>query len=537
MVDRLFDADGSRRALQREWYREGLYGEQTFPLAMAEGSRKYAGRRMVFYSGGRTTEYPIETLFARSRALAGALSAIGLEPGDVIGIQVPNWYEGYLMFQASMLAGLVVLPIVHIYGAAEVGYLLRESRAKALVVPDRWRSIDYLARLSDLENVPELRLQIVIGDDVPSRAISWNALNERANDLFQSPTLSPDDVALMLFTSGTTSNPKGVLHSHNSLLAELRAADFGVAEVSLSPWPAGHIAGVLSILRLYFDGTESVLMDAWDPVAAAELIERYRVTYSSGTPFHINSLLDAANRESRDISSMREYMLGATAVPPELVNRCERIGITTYRAYGSSEHPTISSGSIDDPANKRAFTDGAVCRGCRVRIVDEEGRELPVGEQGEIVTQGPDQFIGYHQEEMNQSAFLPGGWFCTGDMGRLDEAGFLTIMDRKKDIIIRGGENISSKEVQDYLASHPDVIEAAVVAAPDERLGEKVCAFLLLKDGADLTLQDVQAHFLALKVARQKTPEQIVIVQELPRTSSGKVKKFELRAQLRERSG
>jgi acyl-CoA synthetase (AMP-forming)/AMP-acid ligase II len=533
----LYDPHGTRSALVRRWYDEGFYGDQTFPEAMAEGSHRFGGQRIVFYSEAGVRELTADALYARARGLAGALYRLGVRAGDVVAIQVPNWVDGNLMFQATMLLGAVVLPIIHIYGPAEVGYILRQSRAKVLVMPDRWRNIDYLERLADLERGPDLEHVLIIGD-APAGCLGWQAFAATATDEYPAPAVHADDVALMVFTSGTTSDPKGVLHSHNSLLAELRAAgpapEDGPNPVVLSPWPAGHIAGVLGILRLYFAGAESVLMDAWNADAAAELIERYRVTSSSGTPYFINSLLDAAHAANRDLSSLRTYLVGAASVPPEVVERCERLGIVTFRSYGSSEHPTISAGEPAQPAHRRANTDGTLRPGVSVRIVDDDGGDLPVGQVGEILSIGPDQFLGYRQAAFNGDAFDTRGWFRTGDIGRLDADGYLTITDRKKDVIIRGGENIASKEVEDLLMQHPAVQEAAVTAMPDERLGEKVCAFVIVRPGATLTLDDVQAHFVALKVARQKTPERIEIVDGLPRTASGKVKKFELRARLRD---
>ena len=533
----LYDADGTRGRLMREWYERGFYSAETLPLALAAGCAKYAGRKLVFHSQGRTQSHAVESLYEQGRSMAGSLHRLGTRPGDVVGIQVPNRVEGYVSFLGAMLAGAIVLPIVHIYGAREVSFLLRESGARALLVPDRWRRIDYLERLRGLSGVPQLEHRIVIGEEVPAGCIPWSEL--QAAGEFTPPRLRADDVALILFTSGTTSHPKGVLHSHNSLLAELRAAfrPDGAPSVVLSPWPAGHIAGVLSVLRLFFSGEESVLMDAWDADAAAALVERFRVTRSSGTPYHINSLLDAAEAGGRDLSSLSDYLVGAAAVPPEVVERCERAGIVTYRSYGSTEHPTVTSGTPEHGMQRRAHTDGVLNPGCRIRIVDDDGVDVSPGEAGEIVAQGPEQFLGYHRAELNDDAFLPGGWFRTGDIGRLDAEGFLTVTDRKKDIIIRGGENISSKEVEDYLAGHPAVSEAAVVAAPDERLGERVCAFVLLRPGQVLTIDDVRAHFVALQVARQKTPERLVIVPSLPRTPSGKVKKYELRERLRAPSG
>jgi acyl-CoA synthetase (AMP-forming)/AMP-acid ligase II len=535
-VSDLYDPNGVRSALIRRWYDQGYYATQTFPEAMAEGRVRFGSHRTVFYSERGLRELTADELYTRARGLGGALYRLGIRAGDVVAIQVPNWVEGNLMFQATMLLGAVVLPIIHIYGPAEVSYILRQSGARLLVMPDRWRNIDYLARLADFERTPALEHVLIIGE-APVGCIGWETFAATATDDYPEPEADADDTALMVFTSGTTSDPKGVLHSHNSLLAELRAnrGQFEDADVPvvLSPWPAGHIAGVLGILRLYFAGAESVLMDAWNATAAARLVEEYKVTSSSGTPYFINSLLDAAAAGGYDISSLRTCMVGAANVPAEVVERCERLGIVTFRAYGSSEHPTITGGEPHQPVDRRANTDGTLRPGCQVRIVDDDGCDVAPGGDGEILSIGPDQFLGYRQADFNEDAFDTQGWFRTGDIGRIDADGYLTITDRKKDIIIRGGENIASKEVEDLLTVHPSVQEVAVTAMPDARLGEKVCAFVIVRPGASLSLTDVQAHFTALKVAKQKTPERLEVVDDLPRTASGKVKKFELRARLR----
>ena len=535
----LFDPGGSRSALCRRWYAEGYYRDLTFPVVMAQGRHEFGDRRTVFYSERGTREVTVDELHTRAKGLAGSLYGLGVRSGDVVAIQVPNWIEGNLMFQATMLLGAVVLPIIHIYGAAEVSYILKESGAKVLVIPDRWRNIDYLDRLQHIVRTPQLKRVLIVGDTAPGNTIGWTALEGMATADYPEPELHADDLAVMLFTSGTTSDPKGVMHSHNSLLAELGASqqEAGPATVTLSPWPAGHIAGVLGILRGYIAGSESVLMDAWNADAAARLIAEYSVASTSGTPYFINSLLDAASEGNHDLSSLKTVLAGAANVPPETLQRCEALGIVTFRSYGSSEHPTISGGDPSQPLEKRTHTDGTLRPGCEVRIVDDHGNDLPRGADGEIISIGPDQFLGYHQPSFNEDAFYPGGWFKTGDIGHLDEDGYLTITDRKKDIIIRGGENIASKEVEDLLATHPAVSEVAVAAMPDERLGEKVCAFVIVRGGEVLDLTDIAEHFAALQVAKQKVPEHLVLVDDLPRTASGKVKKFELRERLRQTDG
>ena len=226
-------------------------------------------------------------------------------------------------------------------------------------------------------------------------------------------------------------------------------------------------------------------------------------------------------------------MTGAAAVPPTLVERADRAGVPSYRCYGSSEHPSVTSSLPSDPLEKRAMTDGSPMPPNEIRIVDDDGKDVDPGKPGEVATRGPELFVGYSDDALNVAAFLPGGWFLTGDIGVVDAEGYLTITDRKKDVIIRGGENIASKEVEDVLSRHSAIDDVAVVAEPDERYGERVCAFVTLREGADLSLDEVRRLFANAGVARQKTPERLEVVDAFPRTAAGKIKKFELRDRLR----
>lgn len=246
----------------------------------------------------------------------------------------------------------------------------------------------------------------------------------------------------------------------------------------------------------------------------------------------MKELIRAAESDQRNLSSVILYTLGGTGVTATEVGFAEQNGFTAGRVYGSTEHSTVTGTRVDLPLDKRANTDGQPVRGNQVRIVDDEGQDCAPGTQGEIVTQGPELFIGYTDSRLNEQSFLPGAWFQTGDVGRLDEDGFLTITDRKKDIVIRGGENISSIEVENILGRHPCVQEVAVTAMLDQDYGEKVCAFVRLKPGAELDLNEVRRFFSEAGVARHKTPERLILVDDFPRTPSSKIKKFELRKQL-----
>ncbi len=469
--------------------------------------------------------------------LARGLRRIGLVRGDTIAMQVPTAIETAVLYIAALEIGAVLVPIVHIYGSAEVSFILRQSRARFFCVPDKWRGIDFLARLEALGNLPDLERVIVLGEQVPPGGITLRSVQGLCAEtaVISSPVTppEPEDICLLLYTSGTTASPKGVQHTHQTVGAEWLIPFIDGNGPYLTPFPAGHIAGFNFLLRPILTGTEMVFMDRWDAPLGAELIERHRVRLSGGTPFHLHGLLEASKRDARDLSSLASYSMGGTGVTPEHVEAADRAGFAGSRSYGLTEHSTVSVGWSAMSFKQRSETDGCLQAGTQVRIVDEFDQNQPEGVQGEILTRGPELFIGYTDPTLNRQAFTADGWFRTGDIGRLDFEHCLTITDRQKDIVIRSGENISSLEVERILARHPAVRDVAVVAMPDLRYGEKVCAFVVVHQGQQLTLSEIDRHFSAAGVARQKTPEALFAVEELPRTASGKVRKAELREKLR----
>ena len=426
---------------------------------------------------------------------------------------------------AAAQAGAVLLPVVTIYGATELGFILRQSRARWLFTPDTFRGADYRRIVAECGDLPALDRHVAVGSD-------FEALQGEGPIADPAPCAA-DDLALLVYTSGTTADPKGVMHSARGFLVEIDSMRAMRRErdddAVISPWPPGHVAGALSMYRFLCQGTPLVLMDQWDAARAAQLIDRYKPTSSSGTPFHLAGMLAAADAQGYDLSSLRQYLVGAAPVPPSLIERCQAQGLAVYHCYGSSEHPTVTSGVVDDPLDKQLYTEGRAIPGSEMRFVDEDGHDVPFGHDGEICTRGPELFLGYLDASLNADAFLPGGWYRTGDIGRLDADGYLLITDRKKDIIIRGGENISSKEVEALLLAHPEIVDAAAVATPDERMGEVVRACVVLAPGATLTIDELRDHFFAAGIAKQKTPERLTILSELPRNASGKVLKHALR--------
>jgi non-ribosomal peptide synthetase component E (peptide arylation enzyme) len=297
--------------------------------------------------------------------------------------------------------------------------------------------------------------------------------------------------------------------------------------------PAGHVGVIMSLLRPFLVGDAHVFVDRFDANVVAELCDRYGVSRTNAVPTHVSTMLDAGG--GRLPASLTYLLLGGTSVPVPFMEQLDVLGIRAVRTWGMSEQPVTTAGLPDEPLTIRGHSDGRPVRGNVVRTVDDRGQELPPGDPGELVTMGPQMFLGYLDPRLDADAFTDDGFYRTGDIGVIDAAGYVTIVDRKKDIVVRGGENISLREVEELLLRHPVMREAAVVVFPDARLGERVGVFVRLDNDATLTLDDIQPHFTALGVARQKTPEQIVIVDDFPRTAAGKVGKAALRKEMEAR--
>lgn len=529
------------------WRERGVYADFSFADALRATLPLNDGIPLVFHSRVRPRETTVGEIGRDADHVASAFHhRLGLRASDPIAVMLPTWADTAIAYVAAYKLGLTLVPIVAIYGAREIGFIVRQTRARALIVPDHYRGHDYLQRVADAGDLPDMAHLIVVGSEVPAGAVSWQELVQHPTTDFPHPEGIADELALIIYTSGTTSDPKGVKHTHNTMLCDQNAAradpsggpalppTSGLDGPSLAVFPAGHIAGSLTIMAPFINPAADrhgvVFVDQWVPREGARLIEKYRVATTTGTPIFLTSLQQAAAEEGGDISSLKEFNLGASAVTPSNVQATDRLGFSGGRMYGMSEHTVVSS-SVGEDLDKRANTDGRITARNQVRIVDDEGNDVPSGEPGEVCTRGPRLFMGYVDEALDREAFLPGGWYRSGDIGILDSDGYLTITDRKKDVIIRGGENISAKEVEDIIGAMPGVVESAVVAMPDPEMGERACAYVVAPD-REITLLDVQRHFRELGITRQKTPERVIQVDDFPRTPSGKIKKVELRDQL-----
>lgn len=479
----------------------------------------------------------------RSGRLADALAKRGYRAGDVLAFQTPNWLEAVLIDLAASRLGLVLCPIVPIYRDREVELILADCRAKGIFVPRRFRNFDHFdmvlrlrERLTALQDVWTVQGE---GDTPDLRDL----LAEDASGRTESRT-DPDAIKLVLYTSGTTGRPKAVLHSHNSLARSMRRAakhwGLKAGDTTLMPSPVTHVTGYTYGLELPFhDRARTVLMDKWDAAVAADLIEREQVSFTlCATPF-LQELLDIAEREGRRLPSLRTFPCGGAAVPPELIHRVSRVfaNCRAFRVYGSSEAPVITLGYLQPGQEKLAAeTDGEIID-YEVKLVGAGNEPVAANVEGEICARGPGLFLGYADAKDTAQVFDDQGFFHTGDVGYRTGDGAIVFTGRIKDLINRGGEKISAKEVEDLLHEHPGILAASVVAMPHPRLGEAVCAYVIASRGADVGLDAVTRTLAAAGVAKQKYPERLVVVDEFPKTASGKIKKDLLRADARRRFG
>jgi acyl-CoA synthetase (AMP-forming)/AMP-acid ligase II len=528
---------GDERA--RRYVADGTWTDETLGSILAAGLVEAGGLDFAIFSSTRPWRGTFADGYDLARRVAGGLRAHGVRPGDPVAFQLPNWIEAAATFWAIALLGAVPVPIVHFYGAKEVGFILRQSRARVLVTADRFGHLDFLANLEQLR--PELDALddvFVVGTEVPGDALAFDVLSS-ADPVDGPARTDPSAPALIAYTSGTTADPKGVVHSHRTIGSEIKQlgtiqSDRGLP--SLVGAPVGHGIGMLAALLIPVWRRDPIyLIDVWDPKTVLATMVREGISSGNGATFFLTSLLDHPDFSEEHRKLMPHIGLGGSAVPATVGERCNAMGISTVRSFGSTEHPSITGMNHSDPLDKRIHTDGRPLPGVEIQLRDENGREVGRGEPGEIWSKGPDCFVGYTDAALTAEAFDPDGWFDTGDIGVLDDDGYLAIVDRKKDIIIRGGENISAQEVEELLLHLPGVAEVAVVSAPDPRLGEHAAAFVRMQPGQGDApdLASVRRHLEAAGLARQKWPEEIHAADEFPRTPSGKIQKFVLRQRLR----
>lgn len=521
-----------------EAYRRGLWVHTTLADALGAAAETSPRRTVLVDSGVRLD---CATLCTRARGLAHALTQ-RMPAGSVVSFMLPNWHETAVIYLAATLAGMVVNPILPSLRDHDLRFILEDAGTAMIFAPHQYGGHDYAAMLERVTAAMSPAPQIVVlrGSDTGHAGshTPYPDLLSQTPSGVTLPALDPDSVRMILYTSGTTSRPKGVLHTHNSihaLICQIRDHwAIGPGDAFLVPSPVAHIGGSIYAFECpLLLGTTAVLMDRWDPAEAVALMDSQRCTHIAGaTPF-LQQLLSAAEQAGNRLPDLKVFVCGGASVSPSLIRRATQYfdHAVVTRVYGCTEVPVTTVGAPrPDEAGYAADTDGRAGI-AEIKLV---AHDLAPAGDGEICVRGPQMLLGYHRHE--DDSFDAAGFFRTGDLGRWVSAGsegqYLVVTGRAKDVIIRSGENISAKEVEDLLADHPGIAEIAVVGLPDARTGERACAVIVPAGTARPDVASLLALLVSKGVAKFKAPEQVVIADALPKNDAGKILKHQIRASL-----
>ena len=534
-----------------QYYAAGCWRTDTLGQLLARQADE-RGNKTFVTDGVLSLTY--RELHERSLRLAAGLRARGVVPGDRVAVQLPNWTEFAVIAVAIARLGAVMVPIMPIYRRDEVGYVLDDAGVSVAVTASVFKDFDYLGMYRALQaERPALHSVVVVRDDeaetsghVVTLAATTADVDPAAAEAEIGVPVGPDDPFVIVYTSGTTARPKGCVHTFNTYVsgAHALAVAFGYREsdVQFGPSPVTHTTGlVTSILLPMVAGAATHLMADWEPRRGLAEIARYRCSVSVTATTFIQMLLDAYDPGRDDASSLRVWVSAGAPIPRAVVERARALlpNAKILSLYGRSENLATTTCTVDDDPERALTSDGAALPYASVKVVDELGAEVPAGSEGDIAYRGPTHMLGYlGRPDETAELFTPDGYSRSGDLGVMDAQGYVRVTGRTKDIVIRGGMNISVREVEDLLAAHPGVRNAAVVGMPDERLGERVCCYLVAADPTSPpTLDGIKAYLQDKGIARQKTPERLEVVTELPTTATGKIQKHLLRQDIARKIG
>ena len=527
---------------------EGLWHDRTINDALDDALLAVPDQRALSalqIESGRWRHFSYRELATMADRIAVGLTRLGIERNDVVAMQLPNWWQFTLLYLACSRIGAVLNPLMPIFRERELSFMLAQTQAKLLVVPKYFRKFNYETMARALQaRLSTLRQIVVIDGDGPD---SFDALlagpewesESGAEAILRANRPGPDDVSQLLYTSGTTGEPKGVMHSANTLISNIipyaQRMRLSAQDVVLMASPLAHQTGFLyGLIMPILLRARVVLQDIWEPTRGAQTIRETGVTFTmASTPF-MADLTRVVRESGQGVPTLHTFLSAGAPIPSALVEQAQAtLGCKIISAWGMTENGAVTTTLPDDPNERAVNTDGCPLPGVEVKVVDVDGQPLPPDESGLLRVRSCSNFGGYLlRPEWN--ATDADGWFDTGDLARMDERGYIRITGRSKDVIIRGGENIPVVEVEEMLYHHPAIAQAAVVAYPDERLGERACAMVVLKPGTTLDFAEMVAYFKAQQVAVQYIPERLTVLDAMPATPSGKIQKFKLREMARD---
>ena len=499
---------------------------------------------------GTTTRFTYREMAVMADRIAVGLTRLGVGRHDVVSLQLPNWWQFTLTYLACSRIGAVLNPLMHIFRERELSFMLKHSRSKVMIVPKQFRGFDFEQMMTGLRrDLPDLQQVVVVdgeADGQPS-ANSFEALlsgprwehEADAQAILSRHRPAPDDVTQLLYTSGTTGEPKGVMHTANTLMSNIvpyaGAMRLTGEDVVLMASPMAHQTGFMyGLMMPIVLRARAVLQDVWQPKRALELIRTEGVTFTMASTVFLTDLATTVKETRTPVPSLRTFLCAGAPIPGPLVEQARNaIGAKIVSAWGMTEMGAVTLTRLDDDDSRSFTTDGAPLPGVELRVVDDDNVPLPVGSIGRLLVRSCSAFGGYLQRPQ-LNAVDNDGWLDTGDLAHVDEHGYIRISGRSKDVIIRGGENIPVVEIEALLYRHPAIAAAAIVAYPDERLGERACAVVVLRPGEHIDLPTIVEFMKTHKVAVNYIPERLLVLDALPVTPSGKVQKFKLRDVLRE---
>lgn len=463
---------------------------------------------------------------------ATALKAAGVKEGDRVGVMLPNLPEVGIAYGALLRMGAIVMPMVFLLAIPEIRHILEDSEATFILTSPEFQP-NVAAACEGMANPPQT---IVVGDAVAQGCLSYTQMMDGVTDAHPVVERGEDDLAVIMYTSGTTGHPKGVMLSHANLLFNAensaKAVDLRDGDVSIQCLPQAHLFGLASSITGSLFKVKGVLLRWFTAEAFFEAVTTHRANSSGVVPTMLTYMLAHPQFDDVDWSSLRWVVVGAAPLPVEVAAEFEkRTGARVLEGYGLTEtSPTVSVMRIDEPS--RLGSCGKPVPNVDVAILDDDDKPLPAGETGEVCVRGPNVMKGYYKLPDATAEVMRGGWFHTGDMGILDEDGYLHITERKKDLIIRGGFNIYPRDVEEVVYGHPAVQECAVVGVPDPSMGEEVVAYVVLRPGAEAT-EDQILRLCRDSLAKYKTPKHVRFIDTLPKNPVGKILKKDLRDRAR----
>ncbi|EER59030.1 cyclohexanecarboxylate-CoA ligase, partial [Acidovorax delafieldii 2AN] len=497
----------------------------------------------VQIEAGTTTRFTYRELARMADRIAVGLARLGVGRGDIVACQLPNWWQFTLTYLACSRIGAVMNPLMHIFRERELSFMLQHGEAKVVIAPQIFRGFDFEKMITGLQpSLPHLKHVVVVGG---SGANSFDALlsgpaweqQPDAQAILTAHRPSPDDVTQLIYTSGTTGEPKGVMHSANTVMSNIipyaERLHLGAEDVVLMASPMAHQTGFMyGLIMPILLQASAVLQDIWEPAKAVALINAEKASFTmASTPF-LTDLARTVAETGVAVPSLRTFLCAGAPIPGPLVEQARKaLGAKIVSAWGMTENGAVTLTRLDDDDERSFNTDGCPLPGVEIKVVDVDGQPLPPGQPGKLLLRACSNFGGYlHRPHLN--ATDADDWFDTGDLARIDERGYLRITGRSKDVIIRGGENIPVVEVESLLYRHPAIALAAVVAYPDERLGERACAVVVPKPGQTVDLPGLVQFLKEQRIAVQYIPERLIVRDAMPSTPSGKIQKFKLREML-----